>query len=303
MFMDEDDQLGNGLAVSLFAGAVEGFGLKRRPDGSIVIGKNGEPEYNENRLDVAVVSGPLFEFDDHHTHVIESSNRIWLNSKLYNRKFLKKHNIRFNEAQSRHAEDYYFMSCFFYALDNDKKYAGILLDNEGLYYLWYPNKDSQSRIDPHYSYMLSGYTMSGSVNILRYMKSPESKVKETEKTKRQYSDKLLDMTVYSYYTFLSFIRHVATTDYVPKLEDDWYILRDACNELRKMTRDNFSDYPYMKKIENLYRVKNHTDVHYTEPWITFDEYICNGMDAFEWPFEDMMKCKKTYRFDKDGRLL
>lgn len=297
MFMDEDDQLGNGLAVSLFVGAVEGYGIKRRPDGSMIFNKNGEPEYQEDRLNVALVSGPLFEFDDHHTHVIESSNRIWLNSKLYNRKFLKKHNIRFNEAQSRHAEDYYFMSCFFYALDNDKKYMGILLDNNGLYYLWYPNKDSQSRIDPHYSFMLSGYTMSGSVNILRYMKDPKNRVKETEKTKEHYDGKLLNMTVYSFYTFLSFIRHVASTDYIPKLEDDWYILRDACNELREMTRENFAKYGYMKKIEELFLVKNHTDVHYTEPWITFDEYIKNGMDAFKWSFDDLLKCKERMKFD------
>ena len=60
-----------------------------------------------------------FEFDDNHTHVIPNNNRIWLNCKAYNREFLTKHNLRFNERQSRHAEDYYFMSCFFHALDND----------------------------------------------------------------------------------------------------------------------------------------------------------------------------------------
>ena len=300
MFMDEDDQFGNGLAVSIIVGAVEGYGLVLNPDGSYNVGKDGKPIYKEDRKNVAVVSAPLFEFDDHHTHVIESSNRIWLNSKLYNREFLKKHNIRFNKAQSRHAEDYYFMSCFFYALDNDADYMGILLDNEGLYYLWYPNEESQSRVDPHYGYMLSGYTMNGSVNILKYMKSRKSNVKQTKKTRSQYDKKLLNMTVYSYYTFLSFIRHVAETDYVPKLENDWYILRDSCNELREMTKANFSKYSYIKKIEELFVVKNYSDVHFTEPWVTFDDYIENGCQEFSYSFDELIACKKKYKFNKDG---
>jgi len=300
MFMDEDDQFGNGLAVSIIVGAAEGYGLVLNPDGSYNVDKDGKPIYKEDRKNVALVSAPLFEFDDHHTHVIESSNRIWLNSKLYNREFLNKHNIRFNKAQSRHAEDYYFMSCFFYALDNDADYMGILLDNEGLYYLWYPNEESQSRIDPHYGYMLSGYTMNGSVNILKYMKSRKSNVNQTKRTKEQYDKKLLNMTVYSYYTFLSFIRHVAETDYVPKLEDDWYILRDSCNELRQMTKENFGKYSYIRKIEELYVVKNHSDVHFTEPWVTFDDYIMDGCKEFSYDFDDLIKCKKKYKFDKNG---
>lgn len=298
MFMDEDDQLGNGLAVSIIVGAVEGYGLDRNPDGTVNLDKNGNFLYLPDRKNVALVSAPLFEFDDHHTRVIESNNRIWLNSKLYNRKFLEKHNISFNEAQSRHAEDYYFMSCFFFALDNDADYMGILLDNEGLYYLWYPNEKSQSRIDPHYGYMLSGYTMDGSVNILSYMRSRRS-VRQTKKTRKQYDEKLLNMTVYSYYTFQGFIRHVAETDYIPKLEQDWYILRDACKELRRLTLENFDKYSYIQKIEELFKVKNYSDVHYTEPWISFDEYITDGCSEFEFDFEQLLSCKKKYKF-KDG---
>lgn len=299
MFMDEDDQLAP-LTVSIFCGAVESYGVARNPDGSIIIDKQGNVVREKNIPDLAIVSGPLFEFDDNHTHVIPNDNRIWLNCKLYNRKFLKAHNLRFNERQSRHAEDYYFMSCFFHALDNDAKYTGILLNNDGILYLWYPNEESQSRVDPHYGFMLSGYTMEGSVNILKYMKSKNNNIKWTREVQQQYDSKLLNMTVYSFYTFLSFIRHVASTDYVPKLEDDWYILRDACHEMQKMTKANWKKYNYMQYIEQLFMVKNHSDVQYTEPWIDFEKYIQNGMEEFEWSFEQLLECKEKYKFNKEG---
>lgn len=288
MFMDEDDQY-LALAISLIVGACEGYGLDLNPDGSYRV-KDGKPVYQKGRLDVALVSAPLFEFDDHHTHVIESYNRIWLNAKLYSRKFIEKHNIRFNLAQSRHAEDYYWTSCFFHCLDHDPKYVGVLLDDNGLYYLWYPNEESQSRIDPHYGFMLSGYTMDGSVNILKFIRECET-VKWTEDLKREYLDKLLNMTVYSYYTFLAFIDHVATTDYIPALEQDWTLLRDACDELRRLTKENFSSYSYIQKVEELFHVKNMSDVHFTPPWIEFDAYIHDGVDAFSWSFEDLLKVK------------
>ena len=261
MFMDEDDQLAP-LTSSVMIGAAESYGLAKNPDGSIICDKQGNPIKEKNIPDLAIVSGPLFEFDDNHTHVIPNNNRIWLNCKLYNREFLKAHNIRFNERQSRHAEDYYFMSCFFHALDNDPNYTGVLLDNNGIYYLWYPNEGSQSRVDPHYGFMLSGYTMEGSVNILKYMKSKNNNIKWTREVQQQYDVKLLNMTVYSFYTFLSFIRHVASTDYVPKLEQDWYILRNACSEMRKMTKANFKKYTYMQKMSELFTVKNYSDVQY-----------------------------------------
>ena len=299
MFMDEDDRFGDNLAVSLFIGAAESYNYKKDKYGNILINKKGKPMIDKNVPQLALVSGPLFEFDDNHTHVIESTNHVWLNSKLYNREFLKKHNIKFNKEQSRHAEDYYFTSCFFFALDHDLEYMGILLDNETRYYLWYPNMGSQSRVDPNYGYMLSGYTMDASVNILKYMKNQRvSKIPLTKEVRDRYTYQLLNMTVYSYYTFMSFIRHVGDSDYVPKLEEDWTILRDACATLRKMTLENWDKYSYIRKIEELFLVKNNTDVIYSEPWIEFDKYITDGTEEFEWSFEDLMKLKESDRFPK-----
>lgn len=302
MFMDEDDQLGTGVSVSEFVGAAECANYVFDEHNNILCDENGKPIVKKGGKEVSIVSGPLFAFDNNSSNVIDNTNRVWVNSKLYNRSFVEKHNVRFNEEQSRHAEDYYWMSCFFYAMDNDDEYQGILLDNSGVYYLWYPNSMSQSRVDPHYGYMLSGYTMNGSVNILKYMRDENiCNVKRSKKTEKMYRDNVFNMTMYSYFTFLSFIRHVAETDYVPKLEKDWYLLRDSCNELRKILRDSFfEELTYTEKIEQYYVVKNCSDVLFTEPWYTFDDYVVNGCEEFHFSFLDLLNCKKTMKFSENG---
>lgn len=293
MFMDEDDQLGTGLTISQFVGSVESYIYQIDDRNCYILDSDGNFIPKENQPNLALVSGPLFEFDDNHTHVIESYNQVWLNSKLYNRKFIEKHNIRFNKAQSRHAEDYFWTSCFFYCLDHDSEYAGILLDNEGLYYLWYPNEQSQSRIDPHYGYMLAGYTMNGSENILKFIKNCETvDMEKDEEAEHDYIRKILNMTVYSYYTFQSFIAHVKETDYIPKLELDWIILRDSCKWLRDKTKEHYDRYTYMQIITELVHVKEHSDVQYTEPWYTFEDYINGGVEEFDWSFDDLLKIKE-----------
>lgn len=193
------------------------------------------------------------------------------------------------------------MSCFFHALDNDPSYQGILLDNSGIYYLWYPNMQSQSRVDPNYSYMLSGYTMDGSVNILRYMRDFENNgIAWTDSVAQQYHDKLLNFTMYSFFTFLSFVRHVAMTDYIPEVAD-WEVLRDACGTLRDMLKEQFSQYSYTTKIEEYFRVKNMSDVLFTEPWLSFDEYIVDGCPELEWSYEKLLESKEN--ISKEGACL
>ena len=292
MFMDEDDQLGSGISVSQFVGSAEAFIYQLDENNCYILDKKGNKKVKKNQPSLALVSGPLFEFDDNHTHVIESSNQVWLNSKLYNRNFIKKHNIRFNKTQSRHAEDYFFTSCFFYCLDHDPDYCGILLDNDGLYYIWYPNQESQSRIDPHYGFMLSGYTMSGSENILKFIKKCKT-IKWDDGCKSDYKFKALNMCVYSYYTFQAFIDHVKTTDYIPALELDWTILRDSCKWLRDNLRKIYKNYSYMEVISELVHVKEFSDVQYTEPWYKFDDYILGEVKEFDWSLEELLKVKNN----------
>lgn len=308
MFQDEDDMLATALTFSIFIGAVEDNIYQKAEnsggEGNVyILDGEGKPVINKTKKPVAVVSGPLLEFDDHHTRVIEAGNRIWVNSKLYNRRFLEKHDIRFNEAQSRHAEDYYFMNCFFYCLDHDPDYMGVLLDDRQLTYLWYPNEGSQSRKDPHYGFMLSGYTMNGSVNILEFMKDTKRhQIGWNEELEAKYRHTVLNMTVYSYFTFLSFIRRVASTDYVPALELDWYMLQDSCNMLRERCMEYYDTYTYTEKIDEYYAVRHLSDVQFSEPWVDLDTYIVDGCGELRWDYEELLRCKENYRFNEWGLL-
>lgn len=306
MLQDEDDMLASPLAVSMYVGSIED-NIYKKIDGDknvFVLDEEGNLVPDETKKTIAIMSAAILEFDDNHTRVIEATNRIWVNAKLYNRKFLEKHNIRFNEAQSRHAEDYYFMSCFFHCLDSDPDYTGILFTDDQIMYLWYPNENSQSRKDPHYGFMLSGYTMNGSVNIQNFMKDTElTGIDWTNEIESRYRKTVLNMLIYSYFTFLSFIKHVAETDYVPALDLDWYLLRDSCNILRKRCLEYYDTYTYTEKIDEYHDVHTHTDVQFSEPWIDLDTYIMDGCEELSWTFEELLKCKETYKFNEWGFMI
>lgn len=302
MFMDEDDMIGSPIAISQFVGLAETYNYIFNPDGTVQINEKGKPVINKNVPKLAIVAGPLFEFDEHHTHVIEANNHVWINSKLYNREFVNKHNIRFNERQSRHAEDYYWTSCFFYALDHDPKYMGMMLPDDTLVYIWYPNQKSQTRIDPHYGYMLAGYTMDGSCEILKYMRDEKtSNIKWKNGMQDEYEKRCLNMTVYSYYTFFGYLRHVCKSDFIPK-ENDWYLLRDACNTLKEETKKYWYKYDYIQKVEELFGVKNYSDVQYSLPFIEFDDYILNGCVELTYSYEELLKIKENYDYDDEGKI-
>ena len=99
------------------------------------------------------------------------------------------------------------------------------------------------------------------------------------------------MCIYSYYTFQAFIEHVKTTDYTPKLELDWTILRDSCKWLRDNLKRYYDNYSYMEIISELVHVKEFSDVQYTEPWYKFDDYVLKEVPEFEWSYKDLLKIK------------
>ncbi|NBJ04465.1 glycosyltransferase family 2 protein, partial [Lachnospiraceae bacterium] len=111
-----------------------------------------------------------------------------------------------------------------------------------------------------------------------------------------------NMTVYSYFTFLSFIRRVASTDYVPALELDWYMLRDSCNMLRERCMEYYDTYTYTEKIDEYYAVRHLSDVQFSEPWVDLDTYIVDGCGELRWDYEELLRCKENYRFNEWGLL-
>lgn len=269
---------------------------------------------DQNTDKIACVYGYLYGFDTNGYEQKIVGESIWVQSRCYNREFIKKHGIHFpTGTNSRQGEDYPFMRKFDYALAHDKEYIATRVpynNNEDCQAtaFWFPNKESLSRRDPYYSQHLAGWTMASSNSILdffdNYNKEHGFEDEEDEYMKHEY----LNMCIYSFYNLLDFIKTVSMTDYNP-VEEDWYALRDNVAKLRSRLKEKYWDEIVFSDVEDmLFNVKHHSDCHFTEPWFgTFYDYIEkdvlvdeNGTNIFDMDYDTMMKFAKTLIFDSAG---
>lgn len=266
-----------------------------------------------NKKKLAVVYGFLYGFGEngYDHHIIGES--IWVQSRCYNREFLVENEVHFPTGlNSRQGEDYPFIRKMDYALAHDDIYTSVKLpynnneDCQATAY-WFPNDDSLSRKDPHYSQHLAGWTMASSNSIFEYFTEYNKKHGIEDVEDEAMKHEILNMAIYSFYNLLDFFKEVAMTDYKP-LEEDWYILRDSVASLRTKLKDIFWDEIVYSDIEEmLYNVRHYSDVHFVEPWIgTFNEYIEKGhfvkikgkkKSILELDYDEMFKYCHTLKFD------
>lgn len=269
---------------------------------------DGATEENKKQK-IACVYGYVYGFDTHGFEQKIIGESIWVQSRCYNRDFIKKHNIHFPTGlNSKQGEDYPFMRKFDYALGHDNKFFAVKLpynNNEDCQCTayWFPNHKSLSRIDPHYGQHLSGWTMASSNSILDFFEEFNKKNgfedAEDEFMKHEY----LNMTIYAFYNLLDFLKEVASTDYKP-IKEDWIALRDNVKRLRKRLKDKYWKEIVYSDIEDmLYQVKHFSDCRFTECWFgNFYDYmntdVCDNILNFT--YDDMMKYCKSLKFDGAG---
>lgn len=266
-----------------------------------------ENEENQEKKPVACVYGLVYSFDTKgYEHNIEGHS-IWVQSRCYNRDFIRKYDIHFLKGKnSKQGEDYPFIRKLDYAIAHDKDWDvlqvpyGQNVDCQCTAY-WFPNEDSLSRQDPHYGQHLSGWTMASSNSILDYFCDFNKKYgfedEEDEYMKHEY----LNMTIYAFYNLLDFIKEVASTDYQP-LEEDWIALRDNVKKLKTRLKEKYWDEIIYSDVEDmLYQVKHYSDCHFTESWIgTFYDFINKEVELFNMNYEQMINYSKTLEFDGVG---
>lgn len=266
-----------------------------------------EKHKDEEIKPIACVHGLVYSFDTNgYEHNIEGHG-IWVQSRCYNRDFIEKYDIHFlTGINSRQGEDYPFIRKLDYAIAHDKEYQVLRIpygeghDCQCTAY-WFPNENSLSRQDPHYGQHLSGWTMASSNSILDFFCKFNEKYgfedKEDEFMKHEY----LNMTIYSFYNLLDFIKEVASTDYEP-LEEDWNELRTNVKKLRERLKEKYWDEIVYSDVEDmLYQVKHFSDCHFTESWLgTFYDYMNKGTDILDMNYKEMIEYSKTLEFDGAG---
>ena len=261
-------------------------------------------EQGNNFKPVACIHGLVYSFDTNGYENNIEGHSIWVQSRCYNRQFIYDYNIHFLKGKnSRQGEDYPFIRKLDYAINHTEDWQVLKIpygegnDCQCTAY-WFPNENSLSRQDPHYGQHLSGWTMASSNSILDFFdefnKEYGFEDQEDEYMKHEY----LNMTIYSFYNLLDFLREVAATDYKP-LEEDWYELRNNVAKLRKRLKEKYWDEIVYSDIEDmLYQVKHYSDCRFTESWIgTFYDYINKDVEVLTYTYKQMIKYCKSLKFD------
>lgn len=134
------------------------------------------------RDDVALVTIPVMSYNPHGADSIIPGNSIWLQSHIYNRKWLKNSGIRFTPETSRRGEDYTFQRKVDYVLGKDTAYCRIdlppIVINQikktqepfSQFVYWRANERSQTRSNKNWGLLISPATHIGSCQIFDCMK-------------------------------------------------------------------------------------------------------------------------------------
>jgi len=277
-----------------------------------------DEQYTKEWRELAFVCGYLYSFGEHgyESNIIGES--IWVQSRCYNREFIKLNNVHFpTGTNSRQGEDYPFIRKLDYALQHSlKAWASVKVaynnnvDCQATAF-WWPNDNSLSRQDPHYSHHLAGWTMASSNSILDYFFEFNKKHGIEEQEDEAMKHEVLNMTIYAFYNLLNFLKEVASTDYDP-IKEDWDMLKKSVKLLRGKLKDVFWDEIIYSDIEDmLYNVRHYSDVHACESWLgNFYDFMDKGFyvkigskikkDVLELNKTELMEYCHSLHFDEVG---
>lgn len=273
-----------------------------------------DEQYTKDKKELAYVCGLLYSFAEHGYEDNINGESIWVQSRCYNRKFIKENDIHFpTGTNSRQGEDYPFIRKLDYALSHLlDTWASVKVpynnnvDCQATAF-WFPNDNSLSRKEPHYSHHLSGWTMASSNSILDYFIKFNKKHNIEDQEDEAMKHEILNMNIYAFYNVLDFFKEVATTDYKP-LKEDWDILKKSVKALKKKLVDVFWDEIVYSDVEDaLYAIKHYSDVHFCESWFgTFYDFINKGFyikiggirkDILELTRDEVIEYCHTLEFD------
>lgn len=266
-----------------------------------------EQHPDEEIKPIACIHGLVYSFATKGYEHNIPGHSIWVQSRCYNRDFIEKYDIHCpTGTHSRQGEDYPFIRKLDYAIQHAEDWQVVKVPYEQggdcqCTAYWFPNEKSLSRQDPHYGQHLAGWTMASSNSILDYFEEFNKKYGFEDQEDEYMKHEVLNMTIYSFYNLLDFLKEVASTDYDPK-EEDWYELRNNVKKLRQRLKEKYWDEIIYSDIEDmLYQVKHYSDCHFTESWIgTFYDYMNKDVKMLDMDYKQMRAYCKKLEFDAVG---
>ena len=258
-------------------------------------GEDGKP--------VALIVAPLYAFDKDKERRIIDGNSIWVNAKLYNRQFLYDNCIKFPTGQNSHrSEDYPFIRMLNYATDNNSNYKRISFDNEAdTFYYWVPNNKSRTRCERFYTALLTPCTMNASCMIYEYFKWYNKRYNIEIDKEEQMKHEILNMCVYAFYNYIGYLHDMAIgwKDSDKCTANDWELLKKSLKHLKEELKVYWNEIVPSDIFENLYNVKNNTDIVFYESWLgTFEDWINNGFKVDNMSFDEIKEYCANLKFDK-----
>jgi glycosyltransferase involved in cell wall biosynthesis len=214
VFVDADDTFYGALTLEIY---MDHIGDSKDPC-AILVDSFYQPTYS-----------PSFDLK------IIPANMTWMFAKVYNRNFINKYNIRFNESRAN--EDAGFNTVFEICLLEDKTYKAVVLQTP--LYCWNFNPDSITRINNSEFYFKDNL-ISFVDNIIYAIKRLEEIFPNGEKIK----EKKIELLVFLYYVFCQISN--LDTKYVKK---NLYAIVKFYNEVFKPCDDLDKDYLNKKLIE------------------------------------------------------
>lgn len=258
-----------------------------------------EHEEGEDKRPVALIAAPIYGFDKNFHRQLIPSTSIWVNSKLYNREFLEKYDIKFPDGINSHrSEDYPFIRCLDFAINHAPEYKRInLCDDVDTFYWWIPNYNSRSRCDKHYGSLLSGYTMLSSGRIFKYFEDFVNKnnlqIEEDEFLKHE----ILNMTFYSWQNYLYFLKDLSG-DWDDCKQEYWDAVKSGLKYLRDRLIPYYNEIVPSDIIEVQYNTKHFSDCRFIESWRgRFEDFVEHGDVLLNKDFNEVRDYCKTLEFD------
>jgi len=253
---------------------------------------------------IAFINGLLYSFDSFGNESNIPGHSIWVQGRCYNRDFIKKHNIHFPTGlNSKQGEDYPFIRKLDYAMNHDNSYQVVQIDYDKnkdcqATAFWFPNENSLSRKDPHYTQHLAGWTLGSSLDIISYFEEFNAKNGFEDQEDEYMKHEVLNMNIYAFYNILDFIHEVSATDYIP-LKEDWESIRDNARKLREHLLKYWDELVNSDVEDCLYGVHHNSDVHFIECWFgTFWDWMAEENKILTMTYDEMTDYAKSLKFDE-----